>query len=289
LNGVYITDYATYEDAVSSANPLRSAITIAAAINAKTDLHKVTATVEAATLNGGNTIQGGTIDPDDAQLTINGVDIFEGVTVIQADDSDGTLVNAINAKSNQTGVTATLDSSNHLVLSAADGRNISVTTGADTIGDELGLTAADAAFTGAAGGKILLKSNDNIVVSGDTPALAGFTGATYYKNPDMAINKLSISTAAGANLAIEQVDNALEQVNEIRATLGATTNRLEYTIQSLQSVAENLSSADSRISDADFAAETANLTKNQILQQAGIAILAQANTSTQSALQLLPK
>ena len=98
---------------------------------------------------------------------------------------------------------------------------------------------------------------------------------------------LSLATVAGANTAILQVDNALDQVNKIRAGLGAVTNRLEHTIQNLESIGENLSASESRIRDADFALETATLTRNQILQQAGVAVLSQANTTTQSALRLL--
>jgi flagellin len=289
INGVFITDFATYTDTVSSTLAVRSAITIAAAINAKTNLHNVTAEVEATSLNGGNAIAGGNIDPSTAQLKINGIDIFDSITTVLADDADGALRNAINLKSNQTGVTATLDSSDQIVLTAIDGRNINVSSGAATIADELGFAATDTAIAATVGGKIRIRSHDDIVVSGSTPALAGFGTTTYFKNPNLAINNLTISTVNGANLAIQQIDNALEQVNAMRAKLGAITNRLEYTIQSLQTVSENLSASDSRIRDADFAHETAELTKNQILQQAGVAILGQANTSTQAALQLLPR
>jgi flagellin len=288
INGVFITGFPTYVDTVSSANNIRSAITIAAAINAKTNQHNTTAAVEAAELSPAQTIAGGAIDPGTVQLTINGVDIFDSITTVLADDADGSLRDAINQKSNQTGVTASLNSSNQLTLTAADGRNIIVgSTG--TIGDELGFTAGDSAISASVGGKIRLKSNNDITVSGATPALAGFTATTYFKDPNLAINTATVATVAGANLTIEQVDNALEQVNDIRAKLGATINRLERTIGSLQAVSENLAASDSRIRDADFAAETANLTKNQILQQAGIAILGQANTTTQSALQLLQR
>ncbi len=97
----------------------------------------------------------------------------------------------------------------------------------------------------------------------------------------------TVSTIAGASAVITAVDSYLDSVNSQRAKLGAVQNRFESVIRNGQNVAENLSAARSRIQDADFAAETANLTKSQILQQAGISILAQANSLPQSALSLL--
>jgi flagellin len=83
------------------------------------------------------------------------------------------------------------------------------------------------------------------------------------------------------------MDSALSQVNSARATLGAIQNRFESVVQSLAGTAENLSAARSRIQDTNFAAETANLTRAQILQQAGTAMLAQANSAPQNVLSLL--
>jgi flagellin len=98
---------------------------------------------------------------------------------------------------------------------------------------------------------------------------------------------VDISSVTGANAAIDIVDAALAQVDTIRASLGAIQNRFENTITNLQTTSENLSSSRSRIRDADFAAETSSLTRAQILQQAGTAILAQANATTQNVLSLL--
>jgi flagellin len=98
---------------------------------------------------------------------------------------------------------------------------------------------------------------------------------------------IAIDTVAGANFAIARVDSALTDVNGLRANLGAIQNRFESTITNLQTVSENLSASRGRILDADFAAETANLTKAQVLQQAGVAVLAQANAQPQLALSLL--
>lgn len=95
------------------------------------------------------------------------------------------------------------------------------------------------------------------------------------------------ATAVGARAAIDAIDNAIKAVDTSRAKLGAIQNRFTTTISNLQSSIENQSAAKSRITDADFAMETANLSRNQILQQAGTAMLAQANQSTQSVLKLL--
>ncbi|WP_405233764.1 flagellin [Lentisalinibacter salinarum] len=102
-----------------------------------------------------------------------------------------------------------------------------------------------------------------------------------------SISAADVSTVAGANFAIARVDSALTDVNGLRANLGAIQNRFESTITNLQTVSENLAASRGRILDADFAAETANLTKAQVLQQAGVAVLAQANAQPQLALSLL--
>ncbi len=101
------------------------------------------------------------------------------------------------------------------------------------------------------------------------------------------IENADVTTVNGANTLMSSVDSALEQVDSLRANLGAIQNRFEKTIRNLDNVAENLSAANSRIRDADFAAETTAMTRNQILQQAGVSILAQANAQTQNVLSLL--
>ncbi|MBF0611245.1 MAG: flagellin FliC [Magnetococcales bacterium] len=100
-------------------------------------------------------------------------------------------------------------------------------------------------------------------------------------------NQLDVSTRGAQSAAIATIDNALDSISNIRATLGALQNRFESTIANLANVSENLSASNSRIVDADIAEETAKLTRNAILQQAGTAILAQANQQPQLALQLL--
>ncbi|HSX85715.1 MAG TPA: flagellin, partial [Cellvibrio sp.] len=102
-----------------------------------------------------------------------------------------------------------------------------------------------------------------------------------------SIANISIGTQAGAQKAIGVIDNALETVNDIRSDLGAANNRLDFTISNLSNVAENTQAARARITDADFAAETAALSRAQVLQQASQAMLAQANARPQQVLSLL--
>jgi len=119
-------------------------------------------------------------------------------------------------------------------------------------------------------------SNDRISVS-----LASVTGTS------LGMNDESLSTSAGAQKAIAAIDVAIQTINTQRGTLGATQNRLEMTISNLGSMRENLQAADSRIRDVDVAEETAAMSRNQILSQAGTSVLAQANQLPQSALSLI--
>ena len=101
------------------------------------------------------------------------------------------------------------------------------------------------------------------------------------------VDDIDIGTSVGSSAAVRTIDNALAEINESRANLGAIQNRFSHTISNLANVAENVSASRSRIQDTDFAAETARMTKNQILQQAGTSILAQSNQLPQAALSLL--
>ena len=144
------------------------------------------------------------------------------------------------------------------------------------------------------GGKITFKSSASFNVTSDIDG-AGATGESLFAGaPSSAnastlttVNEVDVSTAAGAQSAISVLDGALDQVSEVRAAFGAVQNRFSVTISNLANNVENLQAARSRIQDADFAAETASLTRAQILQQAGISILSQANSVPQNVLSLL--
>jgi flagellin len=133
-------------------------------------------------------------------------------------------------------------------------------------------------------GTLTLSSASNFTLGGADLSFGGLAAAT----PALTrLDTVNISTVEGANAAIAVLDGALSQVTSIRADLGAVQNRFASTISNLQATSENLSAARSRILDADFASETAALTRAQILQQAGTAILAQANAIPQNVLSLL--
>ena len=267
------------DDTYSTVDNASSAIAKAAAINSSSESTGVRAIVGTTTLTTTGAIVAGDLNPND-YITINdskisGFDIQEG-------DADGALRDAINAVSDDTGVTAALTSDGKLELTAVDGRNIElvITGGA---GAELG-----GQVTATAYGNLTLQSNENFTLAGGNFGKIGFGGdGVYGVNSEEAVSSVDISERAGAVKALDIIDLALENVSSQRAKLGALQNRLESTINNLSTTSENLSASRSRILDADFAAETAQLSRNQIIQQAGVSILAQANQQPQVALALL--
>ncbi|WP_372599876.1 flagellin [Amphritea sp.] len=249
----------------------------------------------------------GTDDTATYSLTING----EEVISTTLDGTNNTLsiddaIENINSASSKTGVAASKNDSGELVLTASDGRNIEISetlavvdgattaTGAGNIKSAIGgtftqtaaNTAADATNTATYRGDITLQSTDSVTIDTGGSAL-GFTATLLAKDTSQNIATVDISTVSGSNDAILAIDAALASIDTNRASLGAIQNRFESTIANLSNVSENLAGARGRIMDTDFAAETANLTKNQILQQAGTAMLAQANSLPQSVLSLL--
>ena len=194
-------------------------------------------------------------------------------------------ISAINAISAATGVTAS-NVGGALKLAASDGRNIThALTGT--------LVAGDTAFGGgiAATTKstytVTTTNSSGMVIAGASATTDGVNGTKTASLSGTSILNTDISTVAGANAAITSVDAALSSVNSSRAALGSIQNRFSSVVASLQTTAENLTASRSRIQDTDFAAETANLTRNQVLQQAGVAMLAQANALPNQVLTLL--
>ena len=250
------------------------------------------ATANANVVDAGATSDTGTTGNTDS-FTLNGVTI--NVTKgADATTSRTNAVNAINAQSSATGVTAADDGS-AVVLTAADGRNITVGTitsggaGDSVIGD-YGLASntsgatLDISYTAPTGvtGNVVFADT-----AGEFGVTIGTAGTIAIGGTGTAVSAIDISSASGATTAITSIDAALSTINGTRATLGSYQNRFESVVANLQTTAENLSASRSRIVDADFAAETANLTKAQILQQSGIAMLAQANAIPQNVLALL--
>jgi len=251
-----------------------SAYAKAAALNA---VNGLTATAETEATTAVDTATA--LAAGDYTLEINDVEVYSltatgGETLVTSD-----LVSAINSSSGDTGVTASVDSSGDLVLAASDGRDIEV----DETGTNTGFVT-EATTTG----KITLTASENITLGGSDEAEIGFSADQEISvNYGEGIDSVDISSRDGANTAIQRIDAAIAAIDSNRGDLGAIQNRFESTIANLQNISENVSAARSRILDADIAAETSNMTQQNILQQAGVSILAQANQAPQLALSLL--
>ncbi len=184
-------------------------------------------------------------------VLLNGVDIGAIGSAANAQERAGQMVEAINRVSSQSGVGASYDA---------------------ITGDVTLVSSAAVATTG---------TTNSATVAGIANAFTGTATTT------TGITAVDVSSFTGAQLALGQIDNALTSVNSARANLGAIQNRFTSVVQNLSTSSENLSASRSRIKDADFAKETAELTRSQILQQAGVAMLAQANQVPQGVLSLL--
>lgn len=146
-----------------------------------------------------------------------------------------------------------------------------------------GITGVSAYLDGS--GALKIQSQGALTVGGAKDAALGFTaGATAASG---SLQGVDVKSVAAANDVINRVDAALTTVSGVRSDLGAIQNRFDSTISNLQAISENLSASRSRIQDTDFAAETANMSRAQILQQAGVSMLAQANAAPQTVLKLL--
>jgi flagellin len=275
-----------------------SAKTAATAINAQTVNTGVTASartqVEISSIGAGSysfslgTETGGTAT---ISASVTGTDI-------------SSLVDAVNDHSATTGVTAT-EKDGNLILEDADGDTITMTHEADASATwavdvyqedgvvDTGTSGTLASASGSSGsfkGYVLIEADKSFSISDDTGTIGETTGDISSTGRSSALSKVSdvdLRTQTGANDALTVIDKAIAKVDSIRSQLGAVQNRFESTITNLVNVSENISASRSRILDADFAAETASLTRAQIIQQAGLSMLAQANQLPQSALSLL--
>ncbi len=225
-----------------------------------TDAAAVTAQMTAWGLNNrsASDITGAeALDANDAalaegDLNINGVDIGASALGASAAATQALVITQINALSDEHGVVASLSGTAALALNSVDGTEIEIN------------------MSGAA-----------------TLLSTGLTETNNATSVGNSISDVDVSTQAGAQSAIDVIDVALEQINTSRSEMGAVSNRLDFTTSNLANIAENSSAARSRIVDADFAAETAALSRAQVLQQASTAMLAQANAAPQQVLSLL--
>ena len=265
-----------------------SAYSIAAAINAVASQSGVNATANTTSVTGvAATAFTGLAA---GSFTINGVSVGAIAAGGQATGEGANTAAAINLVSGQTGVTATANATTGAVtLSAADGRDINIAAGSATAATILGATGLTVANTA---GTITLNSNNSagIIVGGGSPALAGLTAGTTAPSTTLTVQSLStmdVLTAADATNALTTIDGALATVTSTSATLGAYQNRFAAAVTGIQTDSQNLSASLSRIQDTNYAAETANLSRAQILSQAGTAMLAQANSAPNNILTLL--
>jgi len=177
-----------------------------------------------------------------------------------------------------------------LKFTVNDGEDLVITEGGTGVS---GVATSGVGFSeaqiGASGtplkGELKIQALEGFTLN-DTAGLFGASGSTDYQTSG-SMEDVNIKTVGGANDAIMRVDSALTAINSLRSELGAVQNRFESTIANLSTTSENLSAANSRIRDADFAKETAELARTQVLQQAGLSVLSQANGRPQQVLQLL--
>ncbi len=322
LNGVAIETAKASDDTASnnialSSSKQASGIATAAAINRVSESTGINATVNTTSLAGGTQVATTPADtPQQGSIYINGVETST-ITTNGANggaDDRAATISAINAITGQTGVSA-IDDGKGITLEAADGRNISVvinnsekaakeSSGSfDALtGAAIGLNVVTADISGGATFAATAQTTYSTVTldgPGTIDVQAGANGAAALEELGFRVGEygsteagtrlsdLDITTVAGAELAIKALDNAIGSVAGQRADLGAIQNRLDSTVNNLSLTSINLQAANSRIQDADFAAETAELSRSQVLQQAGISILAQANAAPQQVLSLL--
>ena len=282
-----------------------SASTIAKDVNDNADSTGVSATAT-TTATMSNLSANGVVS-----FSLNGINVSANVTT----GDISALATSINDKTSQTGgVTAIVsDDGTELTLTDSNGDDISIASfNSSTATDGATGTAVEIDVQGGSGTAVTLRDGgensgnfDSTVIGGTiefqsdstftvSSSIADTAGGLFAGNAsDLQasdlnnVDSIDVSTVAGANAAIDIVDGALANIDSIRGDLGAIQNRFESTINNLNSAVENFSAARSRILDTDFAAETANLTRNQILQQAGVAMLSQANSLPQLVLSLL--
>lgn len=247
---------------------------------------------------------------------LSGADSFtmnvNGQTIGQVNINDvndlSALRDAINNQTGQTGVTATLGSTNsEIILSSASGEDITVSGYTGT--SSLNMTSLDKSLATAGTTNTVTLDSDagtpvtSASVSGQvsftstkafsvTDSVAATDGTSFFEaSPNLSsldsVADIDISTARGASAAIDVIDVAISKITEARAELGAVSNRLDSTISNLTNISTNVEAARSNVVDADFAKESTALARGQILSQAATAMLAQANSSKQGVLSLL--
>ena len=272
----------------SSQSGATSTLAMANAINLSSGTTGVSA--KATTSMTSTTITGQAKAIIAGTIVLNGVDIGAIATTTTAANRNSQMIIAINAKSASTGVVATGVTATTYKLTAADGRNINFTsnvtgstTGHSLAADVAVITGISISSTAAVTnyGQLTLTAGKDITTTGTWDSIAA---ATYAKTGSSSVD---VSSQTLSSSAIAQIDVAIDTINTQRAGLGTVQTRFDTVIANLKTTSENVSAARGRIRDTDFAAETASMTRNQVLQQAGVAMLAQANALPNIVLSLL--
>ncbi|OZB70437.1 MULTISPECIES: flagellin [unclassified Thiomonas] len=278
-----------------------SAASIAAAVNAQTEKTGVSATANTSiAFSTGTTLTAGTTAA--VSFVIGNGETTQNITANVTQGASGTdwsgLVSQINNSTAQTGITATVDNSGNLALTQGQGKNITIENFTSNTAITLnGINGAGAAGTAAVQlaatttgpgnsaliqGFVQMQSTQGYAVgSSNSIGLAATSNL-------VSASTVNVSTVQGANAAISIIDNAINTLNQQGGALGAIQNRIQASVQNSQTTATNLQAAQSVVQDANIAQATTQLSKYQILQQAGISTLAQANSLQQSYLKLLP-
>jgi flagellin len=281
-----------------------AAATITAA-NIDADVTAASANLAAAGITASGTAAGNNLVFTKADGTAFNIVVTEGYLTTPGGFAGANFAAGTQAINNGTAAVAatstpvTLASGDLTVKVGANGTAVNV-TGTFKSGTELAAAITSqvanvSATYDTTAGTLKITSNDDLTIAGAKSAANAayqtgkvtFAALTATKQDTASLNAQNVKTLDGANSTILSIDSALTAVSTFRSTLGAIQNRFQSTINSLQAVSENLAASRSRILDTDFAAETASLTRAQILQQAGTAMVAQANSVPQNVLSLL--
>ena len=304
INGIEVG--ATTADGFSVSTST-SALSIANAVNAVSGSTGVTASASTEYAGSTSTLAAATGGASQS-FSLNGTAITYATSTVDAATNANAAVTAINNATATTGVSATFVSG-AITLTAADGRDITLeesannglvfeelfgaATSVGVNGSPLNTDGTVTFTSGSSDGFIVTSSAANYATRTASAAQSAILGVsttqanTTAGSGGVAIANVSVGTVSGAQATLTSVDTALQTINDSRASLGAYQNRFTSVVTNLQTASENLSASRSRIVDADFASETASMTKAQILQQSGIAMLAQANSIPQNVLALL--
>jgi len=232
-------------------------------------------------------------------FSINGGGTATSVSAAVTTGDLTALATAINDVAGKTGVSATLSSDKaSVIIKQSEGKDVIIEGFTNSAAGTVQVKGSAAAATNQAltsgvadstriAGQVTLSADSGFTAVSSVGVDVIVGGTTTTASTASLLSSVDISTVNGANTAIDIIDASLAQINRMRAGLGAIQNRFSNTIQNLQTTTENLTASRSRIQDADFATETAAMTRSQILQQAGIAVLAQANASTNNVMSLL--